>query len=79
MADDPKRKLWIAMCLTCMFMLVEVVGGIWAGSLALLGDAAHMCVASVDDNVNPSRVDLRRVSDRHEPRLATRASPECDK
>ena len=30
------------MALTTIFMAVEVVGGMWTGSLALLADAAHM-------------------------------------
>jgi cobalt-zinc-cadmium efflux system protein len=36
------RKLWIVLLLTGGFMLVEVVGGILSGSLALLADAGHM-------------------------------------
>jgi cobalt-zinc-cadmium efflux system protein len=32
----------IALGLTTTFMAVEVVGGLWTGSLALLADAAHM-------------------------------------
>ena len=32
----------MALGLTTSFMLVEVVGGLWTGSLALLADAAHM-------------------------------------
>ncbi|MFC7291423.1 cation diffusion facilitator family transporter [Hirschia litorea] len=35
------RIAW-ACCLTAAFMLVEVVGGVISGSLALLADAAHM-------------------------------------
>jgi cobalt-zinc-cadmium efflux system protein len=35
-------RLKIALGLTAGFMLVEVVGGIWSGSLALLADAGHM-------------------------------------
>lgn len=31
-----------ALALTTTFMVVEVVGGLWTGSLALLADAAHM-------------------------------------
>ncbi|MHA7602482.1 cation transporter [Alicycliphilus sp. T452] len=31
-----------ALALTTIFMAVEVVGGLWTGSLALLADAAHM-------------------------------------
>jgi cobalt-zinc-cadmium efflux system protein len=35
-------RLKIALGLTAGFMLVEVAGGIWSGSLALLADAGHM-------------------------------------
>jgi cobalt-zinc-cadmium efflux system protein len=31
-----------ALALTTAFLLVEVIGGLWSGSLALLSDAAHM-------------------------------------
>lgn len=31
-----------ALAMTSTFMVVEVVGGLWTGSLALLADAAHM-------------------------------------
>lgn len=36
------RRVLIALALTGSFMLVEVIGGILAGSLALLADAGHM-------------------------------------
>ena len=39
---DSERRLLLALGLTASFMLVEVAGGIYAGSLALLADAAHM-------------------------------------
>jgi cobalt-zinc-cadmium efflux system protein len=35
------RLVW-ALLLTSAFLVVEVVGGIWTGSLALLADAGHM-------------------------------------
>ena len=38
----PKRSLKIAIALTAIIFLVEVAGGLMSGSLALLGDAAHM-------------------------------------
>lgn len=41
-AGKHKSRLAAALGLTTSFMLVEVVGGIWTGSLALLSDAAHM-------------------------------------
>ena len=37
-----KTRLMGALALTTIFMAVEVVGGLWTGSLALLADAAHM-------------------------------------
>jgi cobalt-zinc-cadmium efflux system protein len=36
------RRLLAALALTLGFALVEAVGGLWSGSLALLGDAGHM-------------------------------------
>jgi cobalt-zinc-cadmium efflux system protein len=40
--DADRRWLWTALALICGFMLVEVVAGLIADSLALLSDAAHM-------------------------------------
>lgn len=39
---DPRRALTIALALNGGFLLVELGVGWWAGSLALLSDAAHM-------------------------------------
>ncbi|MEN0653708.1 MULTISPECIES: cation diffusion facilitator family transporter [Hyphobacterium] len=39
---DGERRTLIAACLTGAFMIAEVIGGLWTGSLALLADAAHM-------------------------------------
>lgn len=41
-AGRHKRRLAMALGLTTAFMVAEVVGGLWTGSLALLADAAHM-------------------------------------
>lgn len=41
-AGRHKQRLRLALLLTASFMAVEVVGGLWTGSLALLADAAHM-------------------------------------
>lgn len=41
-AGRHKTQLMGALALTTIFMAVEVVGGLWTGSLALLADAAHM-------------------------------------
>jgi cobalt-zinc-cadmium efflux system protein len=44
---ESRRALAIALGLTAAYTVVEVVGGIYTGSLALLADAAHM----LSDNV----------------------------
>ena len=41
-AGAPVRSLRIALALTATFLVIEVVGGLVTGSLALLSDAAHM-------------------------------------
>jgi len=41
-AGKHKSRLAMALGLTTAFMIAEVVGGLWTGSLALLADAAHM-------------------------------------
>lgn len=42
MAGRNERRVLQAMLLTAGFMAVEVAGGLWSGSLALLADAGHM-------------------------------------
>lgn len=41
-AGRHKGRLRLALVLTATFMALEVIGGLWTGSLALLADAAHM-------------------------------------
>lgn len=41
-ADANARRLLLAFAVTATFMLIEVVGGLISGSLALLADAGHM-------------------------------------
>jgi len=41
-AGKHKSRLAMALGLTTTFMVAEVIGGLWTGSLALLADAAHM-------------------------------------
>lgn len=41
-SGDNQRRVLIAAMLTLFFMIVEVIGGLISGSLALLADAAHM-------------------------------------
>ncbi len=40
--ESSRRRLWLAFWTQLAFLLVEVVGGIMANSLALLADAGHM-------------------------------------
>jgi cobalt-zinc-cadmium efflux system protein len=42
-----ERKLILAFVLTTAMMVIEVVGGFWSGSLALLADAGHMLIDSL--------------------------------
>ena len=37
-----RRKLWIVLFINFAFLVIEVAGGLWSGSLALLADAGHM-------------------------------------
>lgn len=37
-----RQNLSWALALTASFMAIEIIGGLWTGSLALLADAAHM-------------------------------------
>ena len=39
--DTPVRALVLATVLNLVFVLVEVIAGVWTGSLSLLADAAH--------------------------------------
>jgi len=41
-SGDGVRRLWIALALTGVFLIAEVVGGFLSNSLALLADAGHM-------------------------------------
>src|SRR5256714_4406173 len=41
-ASGSRRRLSIVLVLTALYMVAEVLGGWWTGSLALLADAGHM-------------------------------------
>jgi cobalt-zinc-cadmium efflux system protein len=41
-SEPTRRNLLFALALTTVVLVAEVAGGIWAGSLALLSDAAHV-------------------------------------
>jgi len=40
--QDNRKSVTIVLCLTATFMVIEFLGGLWTGSLALLADAGHM-------------------------------------
>jgi len=42
MLNNNERALMSAFVLTTSFLVIEIIGGVFAGSLALLSDAAHM-------------------------------------
>jgi cobalt-zinc-cadmium efflux system protein len=66
------RALAIAVVLTLAYALVEVLGGLWSGSLALLADAGHMATdsAALLFALAASVIARRPVSDRHSYGLA---------
>ncbi len=41
-AHSNRRRLSIVLLLTAVYMVAELLGGLWSGSLALLADAGHM-------------------------------------
>lgn len=41
-AGRNRKALLTVFCLTFFYLIVEVIGGLWTGSLALLADAGHM-------------------------------------
>ena len=61
-----ERPLWIAFGLTLFFLLVEVAGGLWTNSLALLSDAAFAGVGVAGNDISPANmgVTVRYVVDR---------------
>ena len=36
------KKLWFGTAISCVFIIAELVGGWWAGSIAIMADAAHL-------------------------------------
>lgn len=43
----PESRLWLAFGLTGTFMVVEIIGGLVTGSLALISDAMHMMTDAI--------------------------------
>jgi len=66
------RPLVIAVALTGGYALVELVGGLWAGSLALLADCGHLLTdtAALLFSLAANRIAQRPASDRHSYGLA---------
>ena len=61
------RVLGVAVALTFGYALIEVVGGLWSGSLALLADAGHMVTdsAALRSALAASIIARRPASARH--------------
>ncbi len=66
-ANASGRALLIAFALNAAFLVVELVGGVAFGSLALLADAAHMLtdVAALALAIAAQRMAVRPATDRH--------------
>ena len=66
------RALLIALALVALFALVELAGGLWSGSLALLADSGHMITdaASLLLSLAANLIAQRPVSARHSYGLA---------
>ena len=66
------RPLAIAVFLTFGYAIVELIGGLWSGSLALLADAGHMATdsAALLFALAANVIASRPVSDRHSYGLA---------
>lgn len=61
------RPLAISVALTLGYALIELIGGLWSGSLALLADAGHMATdsAALLFALAANIIARRPVSDRH--------------
>ncbi|MGI9612089.1 MAG: cation diffusion facilitator family transporter [Acidimicrobiales bacterium] len=64
---DGRRRLWFVLALNGGYMVVEIIGGLLFGSLALLADAAHMAsdVAGLVIALIAQTLILRPPSSRH--------------
>jgi len=64
--SSTRRRLAAALAIAAVYLLAEVVGGLWTGSLALLADAGHMAsdVASLSLALFASWVAARPPGDR---------------
>jgi cobalt-zinc-cadmium efflux system protein len=58
--DDSRPRFLLPLVLTAAYAAVELAGGLWSGSLALLGDAGHMFSDAVALGVAAVAVSLAR-------------------
>lgn len=42
MGLSKEKRLTLAICLSSIFLVIEIIGGIWSNSLAILTDASHL-------------------------------------
>jgi cobalt-zinc-cadmium efflux system protein len=65
--QSSSRALVLAVALTGGYALVELIGGLWSGSLALLADSGHLVTdaAALLFSLAANRVAQRPVSERH--------------
>ncbi|MHB8534805.1 MAG: cation diffusion facilitator family transporter [Sulfuricaulis sp.] len=60
-----EKTLWIALALTTIFLIVEIVGAWVTGSLALLSDAAHMFTDAAALAISLAAMQIgKRIADR---------------
>ena len=74
-----QRRLWLALGILATFTAVEAVGGLWANSIALLAEAAHMladcgslvlAVIAIRVSQRPPRADRTYGHQRYQPLAA---------
>ena len=60
-----EKVLWIALALTTTFVIVEIIGAFFTGSLALLSDAAHMFTDAAALAISLAAIQIgKRIADR---------------
>ena len=61
------RPLVVAVALTGAYALVELIGGLWSGSLALLADSGHLATdaAALLFSLAANRIAQRPASEKH--------------
>src|SRR5207249_3407924 len=62
-AARSRGRLTATLVLTCGFLVVEVAGALWSGSLALLADAGHMLAGAAAASLNVRAAYLEVLGD----------------